>query len=214
MKHLTRLARQAQSGFTMIELLVVIAILGILAVAVLSAINPIEQINRGRDTGSQSDAEQLLSAIDRFHAFQGYYPWQSGVNDETNKEIDDLTAVDDAWVATDISADCAVLEVLTEGDTVASANCIGSDELKSTFANRITQSAYNSLFVYYRGANNGDSTYICFAPQSGAFERAATVRCDEGYPNDLDAADVAVICDPSERVIDGVTVDAPLTCLP
>ena len=47
-----------QLGFTMIELLIVITILGILAVAVLSAINPIEQINRGRDTGRQSDAEQ------------------------------------------------------------------------------------------------------------------------------------------------------------
>ena len=67
--------RAVQSGFTMIELLVVIAILGILAVAVLSAINPIEQINRGRDTGSRSDAEQLLSAIDRYNAFNGYFPW-------------------------------------------------------------------------------------------------------------------------------------------
>ncbi|NIT03538.1 prepilin-type N-terminal cleavage/methylation domain-containing protein, partial [Candidatus Saccharibacteria bacterium] len=52
-------------GFTMIELLIVIAVIGILAIAVLAAINPIEQINRGRDTGSRSDAEQLIGAIDR-----------------------------------------------------------------------------------------------------------------------------------------------------
>ena len=63
-----------QLGFTMIELLIVITILGILAVAVLSAINPIEQIRRARDTSSQSDAEQLLSAIDRYNAFQGVFP--------------------------------------------------------------------------------------------------------------------------------------------
>ena len=62
---------KSQMAFTMIELLIVIAILGILAVAVLAAINPIEQINRGRDTGSRSDAEQLLSAIDRFYAYKG-----------------------------------------------------------------------------------------------------------------------------------------------
>jgi len=78
-KLLSRL--RSQAGFTMIDLLIVIAILGILAVAVLSAINPIEQINRGRDTGSRSDAEQLLSAIDRYNAFQGYYPWQIGASE-------------------------------------------------------------------------------------------------------------------------------------
>jgi prepilin-type N-terminal cleavage/methylation domain-containing protein len=48
-------------GFTMIELLIVIAVLGILAVAVLAQLTS-EQINRGRDTGSRSDAEQLISA--------------------------------------------------------------------------------------------------------------------------------------------------------
>src|SRR3989304_3138472 len=84
-----------QAGFTMIELLIVIAILGILAIAVLAAINPIEQINRGRDTGSRSDAEQLISAIDRFYAFNGYYPWQTGAADTANVAID--------WVAFEAS---------------------------------------------------------------------------------------------------------------
>ena len=67
-----------RKGFTLIELLIVITLLGILAVAVLSAINPIEQINRSRDTSSKSDAEQLINAIDRYYASKGYYPWTSG----------------------------------------------------------------------------------------------------------------------------------------
>ena len=74
---------KSQMAFTMIELLIVIAILGILAVAVLAAINPVEQINRGRDTGSRSDAEQLLSAIDRFYAYKGYYPWVTNPNNDS-----------------------------------------------------------------------------------------------------------------------------------
>jgi prepilin-type N-terminal cleavage/methylation domain-containing protein len=53
-------------GFTMIELLVVIAIIGVLAVAVLSSINPIEQINKGRDTRARSDAAELLAASERY----------------------------------------------------------------------------------------------------------------------------------------------------
>ena len=65
----------AQLGFTMIELLVVIAVIGVLAVAVLSSINPIEQINKGRDTGHRSDAAQLINAIDRYYAIHEIYPW-------------------------------------------------------------------------------------------------------------------------------------------
>ena len=71
----------------MIELLIVIAILGILAVAVLAAINPIDRLT-GRDTGTRSDAEQLLGAIDRFNAFQDicrvstvYRCWANKLND-------------------------------------------------------------------------------------------------------------------------------------
>ena len=65
--------KKIKKGFTMIELLIVIAILGILAVAVLSAINPLEQIRRGRDTGSRSDAEQLLNAVERYYSSRGYF---------------------------------------------------------------------------------------------------------------------------------------------
>ena len=218
MKHLMRLFRQTQAGFTMIELLVVIAILGILAIAVLSAINPIEQINRGRDTGSQSDAEQLLSAIDRFHAFQGYYPWVSNPTDDDDIAV--LTNVDDNWMVENSGgpiANCTVLLRLTEGNT--NGNCNGSDELKSTFANRITASDYNPLFVYHRGTANGDSTYVCFEPQSGAFETSARTRCNEGLPTDIDTSVAdAAICNTSDaatRTIGTTTgVEAPLVCLP
>src|SRR5688572_21601084 len=65
----------AQAGFTMIELLVVIAVIGVLSVAVLSSINPIEQINKGRDTRSRSDAAQLINAIDRYFSIHEVYPW-------------------------------------------------------------------------------------------------------------------------------------------
>jgi prepilin-type N-terminal cleavage/methylation domain-containing protein len=169
-------------GFTMIELLIVIAVLGILAVAVLAAINPIEQINRGRDTGSRSDAEQLLSAIDRFYASQGYYPWQTGATDTDGEPL--------AWtdVADIADADTEqMLDKLSEG---------GTAEIKSSFVNRITDTTYNTLFGYNRGTQ-GDSTYVCFLPKSGAFLEEASTRCVDtdgsGLPDDL--ADIAAtIC--------------------
>ena len=156
-------------GFTMIELLIVVAVLGILAVAVLSAINPVEQINRGKDTGSRSDAEQLLSAIDRFYT-QGYYPWQTGASDTNTATA--WGNVDLAW--TD-SAGSPVLTKLSSG---------GTAEIKESFVTRITASTYNTL-KKYNGGLQGNSTYICFLPKSANFETEAGIRCGATLPADF-----------------------------
>lgn len=232
-----------QLGFTMIELLIVITILGILAVAVLSAINPIEQINRGRDTGRQSDAEQLLSAIDRYNAFQGFYPWQVDA-DQTNTSVmvnadGDLTTtvaegmpvvvtalspcadIDTDTACTDGGTDCPIVDRLSTGDATNSATCRGAQELKDSFITRITDPASRSLYVYNSG-EAGSSTYVCFVPQSGAFETQASDRCANvvddvgaGLPTDMGAAARTYICSvdvdrDGDSVLDGV----PMVCLP
>ncbi len=194
-------------GFTMIELLIVISILGILAVAVLSAINPVEQINRGRDTGSRSDAEQLLSAIDRFNAFQGYYPWVASA--QTVNTAVAWTEVDAAspWYSRTVTngvSDCEVLAKLSGGMTGTTEPCDGTDELKLSFIDRITNSTYNSLYIYNHG-DQGDSTYVCFLPKSGAFTTEAHKRCD----------DVAANAAPADfPLAEACVADAWYICLP
>lgn len=208
MAALTEGAGGTGGGFTMIELLIVIAILGILAVAVLSAINPIEQINRGRDTGSKSDSEQLLSAIDRYQAFQGYYPWQIQP-DTTTRDI-----AFSEFAATILDANnCPISEKLGTATTVG---CTGTDELKSTYFNRVFAANYNPIYIYNQGVNLGDSTYVCFAPQSAAFQNEARTRCVDaagsGLPADIDGATAAIICDPGDNNPAGTTTE--LVCLP
>lgn len=191
------------AGFTMIELLIVITILGILSVAVLSAINPIEQINRGRDTGSKSDAEQLLGAIDRYNAFNGYYPWQTNPSDQIALAWTELDSEDDLLDPDD----CRVSDKLASGD---GASCVGADELKVTFFSRIFATGYNHMFIYNRGSQ-GDSTYVCFKPQSRAFKTEAVTRCNEGLPADLDDISTSVC----EDVGDPNAADANIyICLP
>lgn len=187
-------------GFTLIELLIVIAVLGILAVAVLSAINPIEQINRSRDTGSRSDAEQLLGAIDRYYATNGYYPWRSGAS--SGSDLQAMVQIDNAtdWID---DAGTPVLEKL-------SGSTEGTGELKSSFTSRITSPQYNFLYVY-NGGESGYSTYICFNGKSKAFQTESGERCAGtrgAIPDDLPSTNVCAI------TIQGITGTQNLTCLP
>lgn len=172
-------------GFTMIELLIVIAVLGVLAIAVLSAINPIEQINRGRDTGSRSDSEQLLSAIDRYNASQMLWPWQNISTDTPIVTWGQVTKTYPPAVA-----GCKMLQNLAKDDTPGVA-CPGTDEIKQTFVDRITDARANALWIKYDGGP-GDSVYVCFNPQSGSFAQEADRRCDaiaaSGAPGDYPAA--------------------------
>ncbi len=54
-------------GITMIELLVVCAILGLLAAALVSAIDPVAQIERGRDSRRIADIKAMQSAFEQFY---------------------------------------------------------------------------------------------------------------------------------------------------
>lgn len=195
-------------GFTMIELLIVITILGILAVAVLSAINPIEQINRGRDTSLRSDAEQLISAIDRYNAFNQFYPWQVGEADIANRGLA-LTR----FTTTDpenSDSSCTVASLLSSG----TAGCTGSQELKESFINRVTPASARGLFVFNNG-DNGDSTYVCFVPQSGAFKTEASKRCTDGLPADLSPiGDIVCDVDRGGSAMAALADDGAAICLP
>ena len=170
-------------GFTMIELLIVIAVLGILAVAVLASINPIEQINRGRDTGTRSDAEQLISAIDRFYAAKGYYPWMdNGVS--TNTWTDPTAAAVSSEVLFQIDVAGALVGNDGASDTgidiLASLSSGGTAELKSSFTSRLVDpDAPNYLSIYNSGVS-GESTYACFIPKSASFREEAWTRCSTG----------------------------------
>lgn len=142
----------------MIELLIVIAILGILAVAVLAAINPLEQIRRGRDTGTRSDTEQLISALDRFYASRGYFPWQTAEGDTSGF----------TWSAS--TSDSAEWQDLF-------SDLLSSQEIKSAFTSRISRADANPIWLSYDGSNIGNTPYACFEPQSNSMKMDAAREC-------------------------------------
>ena len=67
---------KTNSGFTIVELLIVIVVIGILASITIVAFNGIQ--SRGRDAERTSDVSQLHKSLEMFHAENGYYP---SVND-------------------------------------------------------------------------------------------------------------------------------------
>lgn len=149
------------AGFTMIELLIVMGILSVLAVGVLAAIDPVEQLNKSRDTGARSDSKNLLDAVERYYAVKELYPWGTGSVPAFTSSIANLNSS---------------ITALTN-----------SGELKTTFAGRIAKyiSGAQGLMMYKVG--NSDAVWVCFTPSSKSFTEEATSRClaanrPAGYP--------------------------------
>lgn len=178
----------ATAGFTMIELLVVISVIGVLAVAVLSSINPIEQINKGRDTRTRSDAAQLINAVDRYFSIHEQYPWNTQTDTFTPSIVDyeDAFEFDETGAIQGAETDWNWLDILT---TTA--------EVKSGFSNRLkVDDQADYLMVKADGANS--TMYACFMPSSNAFDQEASNRCASGaleddYPSEACPSD----CDDS-----------------
>lgn len=61
-----------QTGFTIVELLIVIVVIGILAAISIVAYNGVQ--NRANDTAVQSDLTNIAKKIRLFEADAGYYP--------------------------------------------------------------------------------------------------------------------------------------------
>jgi len=70
-----------QSGFTIVELLIVIVVIGILAGLVITTFNGIQQ--KGRDTERETDIKALHGQVEAFWAQKGYYPSLTNMNDRT-----------------------------------------------------------------------------------------------------------------------------------
>lgn len=196
------------AGFTMIELLVVIAVIGVLAVAVLSSINPIEQINKGRDTRTRSDAAQLINAVDRYFSIHEEYPWNTA-NPSASPAYDPVTA----GTSIDYQDEFIFDETgtLVGGISTWSWTDILTDtaEIKAGFVNRL-KTDVNTEYLLYKAGSPNATMFICFAPSSNAFRQEAQTRCAEGGV-DADVSDVAC---PAVGCVDGTDLSTCMACIP
>lgn len=67
-----------ERGLTLIELVVVIVVIGILSTVMLSVINPLKQIQRGRDAQRIATLKQVASALENYYNNNNAYPSTGG----------------------------------------------------------------------------------------------------------------------------------------
>ncbi len=198
---------QNTAGFTMIELLVVISVIGVLAVAVLSSINPIEQINKGRDTRTRSDAAQLINAVDRYFSIHEEYPWNTDTADWTGADViddyEDPIGFDEIGTASFPGGTT----------TLGTWNWINiletTAEVKAGFVDRLVTDD-NVDYVIYKSGSANATMYICFPPSSNAFDQEASARCSGGSIDD----DVEPIACPANCADSFTDTNSCLVCLP
>ncbi|OGH30878.1 MAG: hypothetical protein A3J69_00595 [Candidatus Levybacteria bacterium RIFCSPHIGHO2_02_FULL_42_12] len=64
-------------GFTLVELLVVVGVLGILAAAIFVTMDPLSQMQKGRDAQRKSDLAQIQKALEAYYQDFNNYPSHS-----------------------------------------------------------------------------------------------------------------------------------------
>ncbi len=88
----TRIRKQ-ESGFTIVELLIVIVVIGILAALVLNTFQGVQA--RARDTERETDVNALHTQYEVYYNDNGFYPLYATANDATNFPGLDVEALND-----------------------------------------------------------------------------------------------------------------------
>ena len=76
--------QRKQSGFTIVELLIVIVVIGILAALVITTFTGIQQ--KARNTERETDIKAMYSSLEAYYAnSNGRYPTLANMNDSTGR---------------------------------------------------------------------------------------------------------------------------------
>lgn len=137
--------RKKQTGFTIVELLIVIVIIGILAAITIVAYNGIQ--GRARDTQRAQDMQTIVKALEIYKATNGVYPAAVGTANASGWEVSH-----DGTTATNF------LSALSSSKTISVVPLDPKNlgVVVSTSSLAPSWTATNNLYFYHRyAAGNG-----------------------------------------------------------
>lgn len=149
--------KNKQSGFTIVELLIVIVVIGILAGLVITTFNGIQQ--KARDTERETDIKAIHAQVEAFWAQKGYYPSLADLNDRTAttgfvavnlKGLDSGAFQDPKGTATALVATPAANAYAYAVTNSAGTSCEADD----------TTCARYTLTATLEGTLNGSNTFV------------------------------------------------------
>ncbi|MDB5182552.1 MAG: fimbrial protein pilin [Candidatus Saccharibacteria bacterium] len=145
--------KNKQSGFTIVELLIVIVVIGILAGLVITTFSGIQQ--KARDTERETDIKALHGQIEAFWAQKGYYPSLTDMNTasfvSTNLKGLDAGAFKDPKGSVSTLATTAAASVYSYAVTnTAGTTCEADDTTCSKYV----------LTATLEGTLNGSGTFV------------------------------------------------------
>lgn len=101
--------KQRQSGFTIVELLIVIVIIGILATLVIVTFSGVQQ--RARDAERKTDINAVAGQLEAFYASNGYYPPAADLVSSTFRTANEIRIDEKAF------KDPSNAQIATDGST-------------------------------------------------------------------------------------------------
>jgi prepilin-type N-terminal cleavage/methylation domain-containing protein len=150
--------RKKQSGFTLVELLIVIVVIGILATLVITTYTGIQE--KARNTKRQTDINALQGQLEAYFAQQGKYPTLANMDDrawiQSNLKGLDLAALQDPkWSTSATCKDSSNAAILAGS---AGANCYSYDA-KNDAGTACDNSASDCTKYTLTATNEGGGTY-------------------------------------------------------